>query len=525
MISRRTLLKLFSLNVCTTRAFGQKKDEINQPHYIQINFFGAPARWSFDLPLFPYEKKTTNRNPTVANEIISLNPFVTKLKLTSINNVNYPQIWKESFCSSKGVTDLNSLYNNLVTIRGCDMSIDGHEVNNQKLLSPFGVGDSIDAHIARYVPSDYGPIHLLQKYSPMSTAPGAYRSKEGVSAINLFSTKSYGEKLFSFKFKGKRINAENKVLEELAKLNGFNYVATELYKKDFKKLESEYLSAVDKYKSILNVNYKNYIKKERRKKPLKNIKVNTQVTSIKEVEQKIGHLLYDEHILIGENIREIALNLTFSNMAEKFAISEVIAINELSSTSLMMIDPPEGINYTGYNIKTKKYVVFKDKKGTFDSHTVGAVADILIMNAFYFVFSSLLNEFVVTLKGKNKFDNTLIHLTSEFDRTPNENLSGSDHGFQGHTSSLIGGQFKGTECVGDVYKNFSGHSALHKSNGIWGAGAPLEKLDKRKISYRNITSTICHILKIKSLTPNDISLVSINSSKNITLPAGSAKNV
>ncbi len=526
MLSRRSLLKFAGLSLTTPFLYGKEVEPKKNAFLLQVNMFGAPSRWLFDLPLFPFsEDKTVLRNMMVGNRIKKMDRFETSLDTVSIGGVRYPSLWGKSFYSSLGKGDLSSLYSNMLTIRGCNMAIDGHETNSQKLMSPFGLGNSINAQVAKYYPADFGPLQLLQSYSPMVTTPGAYKSNEGISSINIFMKEEYNKKLFDYKFKKKEIQFENRLLSALAKLNNLHQINEKVFSRKLEVFEKQFEQAVTKYQKILKRNYKSYINDERRKIALRSKIDFKNASSSEELRRNYGHLFYEDLYLEGENLREIALDLEFPRLVEKFALTEVIALNNLSSSCLMMLDPPENISFKAFDPITKKTLSKTSVKGTFDTHNVGAVADILIGNAFYHAFTSLLNEFVITLKKEKLFDNSLIHITSEFDRTPRKDLSGSDHGYQGHTSTLIGGQFKGTYCLGNIFKSYDDPSALHPGNGIWGAGAPIKELDDRTISYRNISSTICHLLKIKSITPEDKSLVSFGKNKELKPLVGKASNV
>ncbi|MFT6068477.1 MAG: hypothetical protein ACJAT2_000244 [Bacteriovoracaceae bacterium] len=527
MLSRRTLLKIAGLSLTIPTLYGRDIEPKNGAFYLQVNMFGAPSRWLFDLPLFPFsDEKNVKRNMMVGNKIEEINEFKTSLETSKIGGVRYPSLWRKTFHTSSGKGDLSSLFKNMLTIRGCNMAIDGHETNSQKLISPFRLGNSINAQIAKHFPTDFGPLQLLQSYSPMVTTPGAYKSNEGISSINIFMKEDYEKKLFDYKFRKKNIQFENRLLKALAELNGMEQLNEKVFDRKLALYEKEFELAVKKYEKVLNDNYKFYINAEKKKKALVS-RINFKDSSKNEEELRAlyGHLFYEDLYLEGSNLREIAFDLKFPKLIEKFALTEVIALNNLSSSCLMMLDPPENISFEAYDPKNKKTLKKSSIKGTFDTHNIGAVADILIGNSFFHVFASLLNEFVLTLKKNNRFDHSLIHITSEFDRTPRPDLSGSDHGFQGHTSTLIGGQFNGTHCLGNIYKNFSEESALHPSNGIWGAGAPIKELDERTISYRNISSTVCHLLKIKSITPEDKSLVTIGKNRELRYLVGKAQNV
>ncbi|MBT5095434.1 MAG: DUF1501 domain-containing protein, partial [Halobacteriovoraceae bacterium] len=130
------------------------------------------------------------------------------------------------------------------------------------------------------------------------------------------------------------------------------------------------------------------------------------------------------------------------------------------------------------------------------------------------------------LKKAKIFDDTLIHVTTEFEREPAETDSGTHHGVTGHSSTLICGKIEGPQVIGNIYDISHDPNDVTPSCGTWGKGAPVAELDHNEIVYGNIASSICKILGISSPTPASKSLVRIDpNSKKITPLISKAKNV
>jgi uncharacterized protein (DUF1501 family) len=152
---------------------------------------------------------------------------------------------------------------------------------------------------------------------------------------------------------------------------------------------------------------------------------------------------------------------------------------------------------------------------------------------FYRGLSSCLLELIDVCKatqtpdGKNLFNELLIHLASDFNRMPRANGSGSDHGFNGASTTLISGAIQGLKITGNIAIN-PGASFPNVASypGTWGFAAPFQGtfMSGRKVNAGNLASTISTILRIPSPSPNDPSLV-VESSGNIATLAEPTRNV
>ncbi len=523
MISRRELFKLSLLGILSRSALSNLQTR-DQPFFIQFNMFGAPSRWGFDLPLAPYESLPKNRNLMVANEIsLSGKEVMSSLINKTINGVNLPLIWSTTVDTDLDKSDLSSVYENMIIFRGARMASDGHEINSQKLMSPFGQGSSLNAKISETYQAPFSPVQLLQSYSPFAATPGAYRSSKGLGAINLRFNEDLGKSLFGYNFDRDQLKNDNDLLSLIHKKNK-DYKKNSTLDLDFQKLHREYEKALVKYQKLILLTKKRIELSISKNDPIL-FKAPKKISE-EAARSEFGHFYFDGHLLSMSNIREIQRNLSFNGLAEKFAIAEVIARHRLSSSLLLMLDPPGNMTFSGLYISSGEFLEETRPLHTFDTHDIGSVGEVLLNNCFYEVFVTLLNSFVITLKKDRIFDSSLIHITSEFSRTPRHDCSGSDHGWQGQTSTLIGGMLKGTRVYGDILKNSSKDSDhLHPENGIWGAGAPLDELKGRYLRYRNVLSTICDILEIERLSKSDMGLLKKVSTNKFESILKRAKNV
>jgi hypothetical protein len=543
-ISRREFAKLsflYSLGslISPTSVLAKTGKEVEN-FYLQINLFGAPSRWQYDLSLKPTNDAKVEKSDYVTTSLNIKNDIVeTNYKTSNINGINFAPLWQEKLSINGQLKSQDSIYNNMLTIRGCDMAIDGHEINSRKLVNPFGVGNSLTGHMSNLSNRPYSAIQLLSKASPLSTTPGAYNSELGINPINIPYGDDYGKTILNFGKYESYLKVEDRLLDMISGKQSKNRAAvTQLLKKDLDRIYDFYKSREKVYRKIItdNTKFSSLFTN------LKGYQFNRKAKDVDEdiVRASLGEYYVDGYIICQEDIKQMANGLDYSDLAKRFAITETIIKYELSSSCLMMVPPVDGVKvHNAYKVEDmhveKGSGRIVPKKGakptdyklefTFDPHDIGLITETIMNDQFYRLFQSCLVELVDVLKKENKFDNTLIHLTSEFDRTPRMDLSGSDHGYQGHTSTLITGMIKGTYLTGNIYAQNPDEDALHYGNGTWGAGAPHKELQGRKMSYRNIISTISYMLGIKSITPSDMSLISIKNDKSLNLLLGDSKNV
>lgn len=543
-ISRREFAKLsflYSLGslISPSSTFANPKAK-SENFYLQINLFGGPSRWQYDLSLKPNDKSNLVKNNYVTTSLdIGHGEVKTNYVTSKINGINFAPLWKEKLNINGVNRTQEDIFNHMLTIRGCDMAIDGHEINSRKLVNPFGVGNSLTGHISNLSTRPYSAIQLLGKASPSSTTPGAYNSELGINPINIPFGDDYGRDILKFGKYESYLKVEDQLLDLISGKQSKNRLAvTKLLKKDLDKIYEFYKEREKIYEKIIsdNTSFSPLFKN------LQGYQFDRKAGNYSDniIRSSLGEFYMDGYILCHEDLTKMAEGLDYKDLARRFAISETIIKFELSSSCLMMVAPVEGLKIR-QAYKENDLIIEKGsgrivpRKGakkvkltrefTFDPHDIGLITETIMNDQFYRLFQSCLLEFVDSLKKAKKFDNTLIHITSEFDRTPRMDLSGSDHGWQGHTSSFITGKIKGTYLTGNIYAQNPEKDALHYGNGTWGAAAPSKELQGRKMSYRNIISTISYFLGINSITPSDMSLVSLKNDRTLNLLLGDSDNV
>jgi hypothetical protein len=114
-----------------------------------------------------------------------------------------------------------------------------------------------------------------------------------------------------------------------------------------------------------------------------------------------------------------------------------------------------------------------------------------------------IQELVATLTAKSLFNKTVIHIGSEFNRSPRADGSGSDHGFYGASASIISGMISQYALIGNIYANGK-DSANSPYAGTWGRAAPfaVSTNESRPILVQDIALTIGSMLNTAAVSAN-----------------------
>lgn len=541
-IDRRTFNKLLSIALFSGHmAPSQARPSSSQENfYIQFNLFGSPSRWYFDSLLKPFDDSEIDlKNPMVCTylETKKDRSFKTEYQTYKYQNFNVPILWQERILGTQ--RKIENLFSQALIIRGCDMVLDGHEVVNRKLVTPFVGGESITGRISDLSRFPLPTVQYLGKIAPLSTAPGAFKSIKNQAPININQDQEYFKAVFSMK-NNQSLFGSN--FRELLKVNkrteGLLRNLLSFKKLNYDRIYKEYKVALDKYQSLIKKSISNYSKIYPLKNKLYGFKPELPIqhnSNYTEEYEHYGPWYAGEIILADEDLRKSFLNIDYPNLAEQFAMTEVLMKYKISQSYVLMINPPENIKVeksydpskliydkSSHQYRELEAPTSRNIKGTFDTHYYGLLFEYLENNCFYYTFSHCLDGFIQFQKRESIFEKSLNHITGEFERTPKENLAGSDHGYQGHTSTFISGKFEKLYLSGNILTNTLDKRVINYNNGTWGMAAPMDELKGRTISYRNILNTICSFLNLEPMT-NDPSLVETKG--NYWKPIVGAKNV
>ena len=188
----------------------------------------------------------------------------------------------------------------------------------------------------------------------------------------------------------------------------------------------------------------------------------------------------------------VTANTNVGQMAENFAVTELM-IDTVTSNMVLTMRVP-----TGFSAPHGVSAI------THDQHFIGSVVSTLTTTLFYRAFLGCLTELTGELKTKKIFDRTVIHISSEFNRTPRADGSGADHGFMGSNTTLISGMIKKVGVVGNIQK--ADYSTTYKGTFGVAKNYVLDGFD-RPIQTNDVARTITAMLGVDDIVTNGRALL------------------
>lgn len=512
-------------------------------NYVQINFYGAPSRLSFDSLLKPYDDSLFIPHPFVANKIIRQDAndktrFELEYATTKINGLNMPHLWSELVPGCDGnLHRLSELLENSLFIRGCRLDFEGHPLNGIQQISPVQGGLSLNGVIGDHSKSFISSVSVgsnpvsrafkSEKSLLLEVPPGEHNYADYIlkpflleEVNDLFSD---GRLPAAFDDIAKNYPAEFKDIAELRK-QSLKYFQKNIdqFTHDFSKLQAKYTQLIK-----LAIESDAHFNVVSPRLPL-------TVEGKKSLKEILGPFSIEEKFFGDLDLHALIKSGEFNYWAQEFALCEFLLVNNIcqsvlicppketgdlitncSAASMLHFQQIEEVynsqtNRTTLNLKSGAQI---DKiKQTFpmDAHDTGVLFDVLTTKQFFRAISTCLFELISQLKktkinDKSLFDETVIHLASEFDRNPSQDGYGSSHLPLSNPTSIFSGCLKGPSVIGNIYAG-----TLQKNDeeyfGTIGVGAPVKELGT-SVKIGNISSTLSTLLRVNPIVRRDSSLI------------------
>lgn len=456
-----------------------------------INFLspGAPPRWLFDQPLNPSGQSEDFIPGGFGSELV-LDPshaagvrpvYKTYPVQVGSETIHMPPVWNvENKRYSK-------LLENALLVRGLDMEINNHGVNQQRTVRPSTANPSMTGVVADRSLLPVGAIGA----SNISTTM-AFSSEKKQAVVDLSQSNPVpgltapfmtpyvdnpdGNMAKSLDSMGKYAQGRN--LASVGFEDAQN-LALDMFNRDLASFQSKWTAMRNKYRALVNKAFSD---------PFPG--VNSDAASI----ELKSHAFFNSN---GQNVGKATLaealsTITNNTMADAFAISELAMMEDLSASVSVSLGGSTVNRFGSLNIPN-------------DQHRYGVGVSIPVTNLLYRAQLSCLEELVTQLKSKGIYDKTVIHFANEFSRTPRRDGSGSDHGFRGGATSIFSGMIKNPGVVGNVMK---GDPSVRVA-GTWGEAAPTipEGSNKRKIVNDDVVATLSTMLEVPNVAVKGASLV------------------
>lgn len=497
---------------------------ISPRRFVLIHNHGAPPRWVFDNFL-----KTQNSDAFVANTMVktsfsgSANNYTNmNYKLTEQRGILVPHLWSTNVPSgSGGNKPLANLLDNMMVVRGIDTGNAAHVGSAMLVSRPAGTDATVGGLVA-------DTTHLpLPAVSMNVSDVQTYLSRRGISTVDHNTRNNSNNinillrpfqqdispslKATKQAFDGLLNEAVNSLDRSVAKYSSGLKIdsdnANRLLKNGFEDLGSSWNQIFGKYRNIISQALTATIPgiNDRR------IGVGQNRNGQYRFRNNIGNVT-------NNDLRSmITSGTSIVRMAENFAMTEFLLTRGYTSFINFRLD---GQVLRGLRVETSNGNSTQSLRN--DQHDTGAVVGLLANSIFYYALGACLLELTESLKTvpasvsaipfRNPpsqgtlFEDTIIQYGSEFNRSPRQNGTGSDHGYYGTSFSFFSGSIKGPLVLGDLAAD-TGHSNY---SGTWGVGAPNPELNNRYIGLGNLAATQATLVRVDNPSPNNSSVVRVD---------------
>ena len=481
-------------------------------NYVSILQPGAPPRWLWDGFLNP------------GNESISPNPCVqtmlsedlysgdsTKVKyvaepvtLPGGGTIYLPPLWNRNMPTSSGsFVPVNALLGNTMLIRGIDMQADlGHEIGPAKVLWPLDGVASLTGLVGDASSTTIPVVGMMGQHNYADPKELGYKSLSGTAPalVNDYSD-PLSAILSSF------INTDSNVTQGLSRFNS-KTALTAAMKSAMDELSTYAKSSLPG----ADVLYKSRANAEQLfMRAFGDLKAQFQSLHMKYLGIVSACAQSAIPSIIPSTGTAYGLGSTFSSeLAPQFAIAEYLITNGFSSAISMC---------TSYSCSVGGIANFHDEH---ENDGLDRQKSVICHSFEYLSIAAMIYELKAALQAKGLWENTVIHLTGEFNRTPRSDGKGSDHASSANAMTIVSGAITKPIFIG----NIASDSSNSYYQGTWGSAAPVStSTGTRIITNDACASTVATLLGIQSPV-RAVPLVSLDASGvGVTSLAEAPKNV
>ncbi len=527
-------LMMLAMDGLTKKALAQEAGK-SLKTYFSIQQYAAPNRLMHDLFIDPYNTGTLIHNPNMATNYVKNagnDRYIgTEYRTTTYNSMKIPLMWSLSIATSDGGNaPMTTLLDNMLAIQGINTTNGAHTAATKLSENP-NIGKSIHGHIA-----DHSSAHI-SSFSLANTNK-LFLSKDGKSqtVLDYSSSANLIERLMepytaqsntlitSNSETIKRLNSSLSVMDTLSTIQSRKIAGAisnrksvqTLLKETVNDFSTQWTGLIAKYEDLISRTIALVMASEHfGDLPIGSTDVGARAES---------YHFNDGQIIENLDLRSLVTNPEFHGLAQKFAVAEYVIVNNLSHDV--------SIGFTRLtNIATTIGGVSSNQNLGYDIHNHGGMVSLLPFVLSFACQSACLNEMKTVLKyiptgnGKNRFDETLFQVGSEFNRNPRINDGGSDHGWEAGSMTLMTGGIDQFRVIGNIYNQHMSTGQRANYPGSWGHYAPVAELDNTEITYGNTINTISNILGAGDISnnPNHRSLVRVESSGKVVPLISNAK--
>ena len=555
---------------------------------VSLGIFGAPPRWYWDLPLFPYSGGTDPGNAHVVTKFSGSTSsgggprrYTDATYAThSFGGIALPHLWSSSIPTSDatgstfGTTAMTALAQNMAILRGIRQVGDGHDFLHGKFLRPDSSGSSVHGLLAdqsdHYLPAVQLITGGLDFAAFFSSRLGTALTNGTVGSSPLDSLVQPFRRTTANPFGGSgtplisrreaiagAMNEALDIIAEAAKaaapgsdaLYASRSKAEEFLAQGLEDFSTEFTLLKTKYMNLLRLSALGWTPGVGSISGLSDQHVSTYPADapaglaynrINQSNMNTGTLIQASSVSTGDlralvKARSTAYNSTTSGaptdtscsngMHEVFAVIEFLLANNYSSSisasfvSMANLDLGNAtLAGQTYELSTTSDETTRTRKSvaasvshSFDEHAVnggGRHISLLLCSAFYHQLSTCLHHLTQAI-GSSNYENTLIQVSNEFSRSPNKDGWGSEHAPYAGVASLFSGAIQSPLVVGNTTVHpLAAGDVTNTYYGYWGVGGLTETTAGiTHLGAGHVASTLAHLLRIESPTPNFPSLL------------------
>ncbi len=457
-------------------------------NFVCVLFPGGPTRWVWDSILRP----KGDASPFVANR--SVNTKLTEDTYTgnaancvyavepvtlSTGEVIYmPPIWNQNIpVVGGGWVPMRSMLDNSMIIRGVNMQVDaGHDVGPARVPRPNPNGPSLSGMVAD---ASSTPIPAVAtSYASWShnygdPKLGGYKSSNGTGITLVRGTADGLNKILS-PFQ----NTDSAVLAHLSKLNSAS--VNNAMKAAIDELAAFAKSGKPGSDALFKARSK---AEELFKRVFGDLKAEYNALSAKYAELE-SRCAKDPMARILPATGSGSYNINNgggTGLSGQFAVAEFLIRNGLSSTITIA-----GSNSAGV----------AGLSNSNDEHREQDRQKSLICHSFQFrATAAMINELKRAL-GPSLWEQTVVEVSAEYDRSPRNDIDGSDHAPGSNIMTIMSGAITKPVFIGNILVNSGTGDYL----GTWGQGAPVQTDfgSGVRITNEHVASTVATLLNVES---------------------------
>jgi hypothetical protein len=489
------------------------EDPLGDMKLINLQVGGGIPSYLWDNPMRPNGNDTFVANPFVASRFVNGQPVYAT---TKIGDFHFSSLWDSNIPTADGgVVSMKQLAQNMMFIRGINLQIDDHGICSIKHITPVLGAPSISGLAADQA--------VTAIPSTGNGGGGArFRSAKGIMHVEATGSNPFTRILTPFMpitglnmltTRGGGVEAAidealarmNKVAGEDHKFLPGTYETRQnakyLMKKSFGNLQLAYNDLVAKYRTLIS----------RALLSTGNLSL-AGLDNVTLPGAKTNFFLWDRsNHYTGANLMDsMTSTSSISSLAEGMAIAEFMILEGYSSvayirssglTNLLFSEMTDSLGAITSNFKAG----FVMDGG----HFTGSHICTFLYTRYYKAMAACLYELTQRIKSTqtskgNLFDQTVMTITTDFNRSPMANGAHCDHGWNASHYTILSGMFEAPIVRGNI-RTVTGSRA-----GTWGVAAGVPELYGRETLIGNAASTVCTLLGVNSPTPNDRSFVEVD---------------